>query len=339
MNALYCSQSNLGKLEMKSFRGCLTQLLWIETIISKSIAQAITLPILNDSLPISTLNGTGHDYLDYALKGTYGTQSLLATPLLMVVVSALADLAHEPYDGTLRGYHVPNLPDYMDNDISIQPVAPATGFATHDAILCLYYITYDMIVHKAFKNATFSLYWNSVGVVQISIQKRRKPTFIGGSNDTITQALVAQTKTLPDNSQDSSTNVSVVRFEHYYDYLPDSAGETMAPQQVFITVMATLKNLAEWPEYDLVTPFRSGAAGFDIRIQSLKLSEPRTELPFLRYGNLIEAIKDIPSYSLKHKKFGGMVIFVAYGKEIIGEAILEKGSPTLAGSNNNISIA
>ena len=96
--------------------------------------------------------------------------------------------------------------------------------------------------------------------------------------------------------------------------------------------MATLKNVAQFPETDVVEPFRSGAEGFDARMQFLQEETPRTQPPFYIYSYVIDTVRKIPAYMVENKRFAELAIVVEYDEEDIGRAVLEKGSPGFDGA-------
>ena len=259
---------------------------------------------------------------DFGLRGDYGDESVNIISLLMNAVSGLAELAHQPYHKHIPGGHVTALPKYSNVDISLQPVAPTEDIEVRVAVDSLFYMINDMIKTKRFRNADFEVLWDRRVVARILITKSTGPSTTVRGITNQTQGSITAVGDLEEGPNSLSTGV-----DYFFEYVPN--GATLTYQEVFITIMATLKNLAEWPSNDVVEPFRSGAAGFNARMQFLSDETPRTKPPFLRYEYLIDTVKAIPDYMLGHKKFAELGILVSYGDELIGQALLEKGSPEL----------
>ena len=288
---------------------------------------SISQSIFNHSLRSPLLNGTDPKF---TLTGRFGSDSLPVISTLMDAVSGLADLAHLPFKERIRGFHVPNLPHYTDIDISIQPAAPATDFEVRFAIWGIYYILYAMVKGKSFKDANFNLLFNNEEVVHLSINNRVVPSAIEANQNHLVQGFTNDVRSLSGKTTtkvNATSDLVNTGFQHFFEYLHSSDDESINAQTVFITTMATLMDLAAWPDTDIVKPFRCGASGFDARIQFLELESPRTEPPFLHYGYLIDTVKQIPAFSLSNKKFAEMMITMSFGSDIIGEAILEKDTP------------
>lgn len=286
----------------------------VSSTLTISPAQSISQTLLNASLNMDP---------NLTLRGRFGAESLPVIPMLMNAVSGLADLAYLDYDRRIPGFHVPNLPSYTGIDISIQPSAPATDVEVRFAVVGLYYIFYTMIMKKTFKNSDFGIIWNDVEVCRITINKRSRPSNQESVNANSTVVFGSQPISSLNDTAIPTIATGNTGLDYFFQYLDF---EKISPTEVFLTVMATLKDIAKWPDTDIVKPFRSRALGVKAGIQFLELETPRTEPPFLLYGNLIDTIKQIPAYSLQNKRFEGLVIVISFGSDIIGELMLEDGS-------------
>ena len=296
--------------------------------------QLISQPHVNATLSVPVDLGAGHQYV---LKGAYGNVKLPSIPVLMNALDGLADLAHLDSKSRIRGYHVPTVPNYRDIDIGIHPPWPETDFEAQYAVYGLYCVIYNMITTKTFLNSTFGLGQDGMNWVTIVINKRSKSATIPEA-----EVNLASTSENGNLSLVANTNSTAENDDRGLQYFFKLLDEQIAPQDVFITIMATLKNVAQEEDEEIVDPFRSGALGFTIRFQSLPLRKPRTAPPYLTYKYLIDTIKHIPGYMIKERKFAALMIVISFGKEVIGEAVLEKGTPEvpeLDFANNNVSIA
>ena len=287
--------------------------------------QSITQPLFNNS--ISTLQTSGADS-EFSMKGGTGDEDLPIMSVLMNAVSALADLAHEPYRWRLQGFHVANLPDYTDIDINIQPVAPATDLEVRFAIFGIYFVVYDMIKTRKFKISDYDMYLDKEVIGRVTINNRKRPTLARRSLLGPAQSFPNQAHSVL-NETATSMNVTPPIFDpglqQYFEYLPGLADEDLLAPSMFVTLLAVLKDIAQYPELDVVKPFISGASGFKIRLQIMGMIPPRTEPPFLLYSNLIDTLRKIPDFMVKNAKFRGITILISFGDEFIGQGVLKKG--------------
>ena len=299
--------------------------------------QRISQPRVDAPLSIPIDLGEGPKFV---LNGAYGGVNLPSVPVLMNAVSGLADLAHLDSKRRIRGFHVPTLPNYTEIDISIHPAWPETDFEAQYGVFGLYCVIYNMITTKTFRNSTFGLGQGGPNLVIVEINKRSKPTNAVEASFHVTNNSTSQDWFLV-GITNATSGTGDRGLQHFFE-LMDEPSETIAPQDVFITIMATLKNVALEEDEEPVNPFQSGALGFGVRFQSLPMDTPRTTPPFLTYGYLIDTIKQIPGYMIQEKRFGGIMIIIMFGEDIIGEAVLRKGTPdfpSLGYANNNVSTA
>lgn len=270
------------------------------------------------------------------LRGHYGSDPLNIITVLMNTVNGLANLAHQPFQKRIPGFHVDILPWYADLDISIQPAGAGRDVEVQVAVTALYFVVYGMIKDKVFHDADFDIVWDGDVVGHIRITKAvgssrivgggfsksqissEQPVLLG--NDTIAADLTASSGLLGDG------------IHLHFHYLPD--GARMSFQEVFVTLMAALKSLSHFPSAHVVEPFRTGARGFDARLQFYGDDTPRTEPPFLTYALLIDTVRQIPFYMVDSKKFAELQVVVVVDEELVGQALLERGPPELGGVGN-----
>lgn len=280
----------------------------------------------NVSLPHNLLNASDPRF---GLRGRYGQETLNIISLLVNTVNGLANLAHQPFHRRVSAFHVEILPWYADLDISIQPLQPEVDIEVRVAIYALYYAVYYMIQDTKFTNVDYEILWDSKVVGRISITKGASSSatvnnFLNSSqNTTIQNAQLFNTFNMTNLKATPNLGNEGLRpfFEYYHN------AEKLTSSEVFVTIMAALKALAHWPSTQVVEPFRTGASGFNTRIQFLGDEVPRTQPPFLTYGLLIDTVRQIPIFMLEKKRFAELMIAVAYDDEILGKATLEKGSP------------
>lgn len=280
----------------------------------QSISQSsnTTFPLLNEDL-------------GFGIRGHYGENNLNIISILINTVNSLAQLAHQPFQKRIPVWRMEPLAWYPGIEMSIQPVRPARDVEVQVAITALYHAVLDMINNKAFKNGEFDILWNSVVVAQLVIGKGAGPSLtVRGIDDT--SLVSTKQNTIPLNS-----TVSIILTARnqglrlYFEYAP--SGEKLTFQEVFITLMAALKGLSQFPSTQVVEPYRTGARGYSARMQFFGTETPRAEPPFLTYALLIDTVREIAFHALEKKKFAELHAVVVYDDEIVGEAVLEKGSP------------
>jgi len=317
---------------MKSSSALLSQALILYTLIPSSTAAVISpaSQLFQSQSNLSLPDHASNDDVRFELRGHYGDENLNIIALLMNTINGLANLAHQPCYKRIPGFHVEILPWYADIDISIQPARPARDIEVQIAVNALYYAVYNMIANKVFKNAEFDIFWDGNIVGQILIEKATGPS------RTVSEVFNAsQTTTEPStplSNQTVATNLTANSGEGlrlFFHYRPH--GEKMSFQEVFVTLMAALKNLSRWPSSQVVEPFRTGARGCNARMQFYGDETPRTEPPFLTYALLVDSVRQFPFYMVDHKRFAELQAVVVCDGEVVGEVFLERGSPELGG--------
>lgn len=290
-----------------------------------SSSSAAILPSLQ--IISQTHNTTSHllnEDLGFGLRGHYGEINLNVISILMNTVNGLAQLAHQPCQKRIPYFRMETLPWYPRVEMSIQPVRPARNVEIRMAITALYHAVSDMINNKKFKNGEFDILWDSVVVAQLSIGKGTSLS----STVQLGNASVVSTKQniIPLNSTTSPTLTARNQgLRLYFEYALN--GERLTFQEVFITLMAALKGLSQFPSSQVVEPYRTGARGYSDRMQFFGTETPRAEPPFLTYALLINTVREIAFHTLERKKFAELHTVVVYDDEIVGEVVLEKGSP------------
>ncbi len=280
----------------------------------------------NISLPSRLADGD----VRFGIRGHYGSDPLNIISVLMNTIHGLANLAHQPFHQRIPGFHVDILPWYADLDISIQPAGSARDVEVRVAVTALYYVVYDMIKNKIFTDAEFEILWDGVVVGHIQIGNAAR-TGSGVSN----AAHISSELSVPLVNDTIAGNLTAGSglvgdgLHLYFHYLPD--GARMSFQEVFVTLMAALKTLSQFPSAQVVEPFQTGARGFNARIQFYGDETPRTEPPFLTYAVLVDTVRQIPFHMVESKKFAELQVVVAFDEELLGQALLERGSPELGG--------
>lgn len=260
----------------------------------------------------------------------YDLPLLTAISCLMNAVNGLAILAELDLQSRLPGALRITLSRYSEVEVEFEPVPPATHIDVRIMIWGLYAGIYDMLVYQKWKTAEFDLYWRSVSVAWIRFEMRRRA--VGTSVESL-DSRNRSDSTLSVNSTGSlwavTNDITTARIMPddevpavQFFYLP--SGEAIAAQTVFITVLATLRNLAEFSVGDIIVPFESGEDGFDATIRFLPERHPRTMAPFNKYRWAIDAVRQIPGYMLAHKMFAELAIVMTVDGVTVGTGMLRK---------------
>lgn len=300
-----------------------------------SAVAAVTSPSQNIQPPpnLSLLNRLADDEVRLELRGHYGEETLNIISVLMNTINGLANLAHQPFQKRIPGFHVEILPWYADLDISLQPAGSARDVEVQVAVTALYFVVYHMINDKIFNNTDFDILWDGNFVGHIQIQKAaglsRAVSRVSNTSQLPSEQPVPLVNDTIAANLTASSNLLSDALRLYFHYLP--TGARMSFQEVFVTLMAALKSLSHFPSAHVVEPFRTGARGFNARLQFYGEKTPRTEPPFLTYALLIDTVRQIPFHMVDSKKFAELQVIVVVDEELVGQALLERGTPELGG--------
>lgn len=295
-----------------------------------SPAQLISPNLTSIYRPTTILKDIDEDRFE--IKGRYGEDSINMISMLMNAVNGVADLAHKGFRGRIPEVIVDKLPGYQNVDIRISPALPARDIEVRIALWGLYFLAVNMVETRRFKNANYDLWWDGVIVANIVVKPHTAVATLERSGkqpltDEEANLSLLSSKTSNPTSTLFSTPSTNTGLTCFFKFFSPPAGEPIPALEVFVTVLATLRTLAQWPSTDTVEPFRTGCKDHDVRIQFLAQEFPRTGPPFLQYGFLIDMVREIPAFMLGKRKWAELMIVTAFGREIVGTARLEKGNP------------
>lgn len=314
--------------------------------LSTANAAAINPPTqpLSQALSNATLtNLTLSDGVDsrFQIRAQYDDPDLNSLSCLFNAVNALALLADADFLSRLPGSHRFTLPAYSNVDIAFEPVPPATDIEVRVMVWGLYYGIYDMLEGPNFKNVTFDLLWQRVLVAQMRFEKptdaEESATALPSDTDPSLNNTNATANTLTTTNNLTTTTTKTTdpnppnpTFAYIFE------GEKLYLQEVFITVLATLKTLAEYPADNPVSPFATGAQDVDAKMSFVPSEHPST-IPALRYRDVTAAVKQVPAYMLENGMFAELVILFMVGEVEVGTGLIEQGGSDSGGRIANAS--
>ena len=272
----------------------------------------------------------------FAFKAKYGEPDIPATPCFMNVVELLAQYAELDYLSKVGPRHGVVLPEYPQVEIAILPAAPASSVEVRLIIWGIFFGVRDILRTSSFHEAEWELLWEHEVVAYIylteptGLQTTSKNgtlstdeplTLLPGSNRTI-GGILDNTNTI--NHSPDALNEG--RFSWQPIFSP--IGKPLTVVEVFLTVMAGLKNTAPHAASDKVPkPYASAAVDVNANVQFYihKRSTPRPTPPFFQYIHIIKALRLIPGYMLQKKRFAELIFVLNVDGITVGEGYLEKG--------------
>lgn len=231
----------------------------------------------------------------------------------MNAVEALAYLAIHDYHGTTPQMTV-QVPGYTDVQIVIIPADGTLTLPVKPALLGLYLafltMSTDPEMQEMFPITTWIVLWEDVIVASIHLQlsgprKQIQAQNLTGLpsgtllklNDTTPIILAEDSNNEHFANSTNPTNADVELIMSFYPW-----GTPLREMSVFITVLATLIDIAKHPATDLVTEFELEVPVSDVTIAFAK--EANTGLtgpPSFEYRWVIGALKQVPLWMVHHR--------------------------------------
>lgn len=269
----------------------------------------------------------------FGFKAIYGETNLPSTPCLMNVVELLSQYAELNWRSKVRRRHGVVLPSYPQVEIAVLPAAPATSVEVRLVIWGIWVGIRDIINKNSFHEVEFELFWESEVAAYIYLTKPMDLQVTGrnqtlGPDETLT-LLSPLNETTGDmlntsnSTQKSSDDLNEGQFSWFPYFTPEA--KTLTVIEVFLTVMAALKNTAPYPASDKVPgPYSSAAVDVyaNMQIFLYRRRLPRTKAPFFRYIHVIKALRLVPAYMLEMGRFSELFFSVGVSGLTIGEGYL-----------------
>ena len=321
-------------------------LLFVGTCLSLPyVLSAITAPSIKSELQASTNPLFERLNLDLdidprlQIMAKYFDADLSPRSCFMNAIEALALLAVMDYDGVIPETTF-STPGYTDVEIDIRPARYAQNLLVKYAVLGLYYAIVAMALEPAmarnFKIATFGVEWEGVVVAWIWIQvphlanenQTRKLTapHLGNLLDLKGMSPIVHLRPM-NNAQitnnTNGTNPTNADVELTMTFFPQ--GVPLTERGVYIAVLATLKDVAEFPSTQLVDPFEIGSGASEVTIQWDRASAARlTGPPSFEYRWIVEAAKQIPVWMIQ-RRFWETFFTITVNDIVIGEGAVRRG--------------
>ena len=265
---------------------------------------------------------------------------------LMNAVEALASLAEKDYHGTTPQMTV-SVPGYTDVQIVIIPGGGASTIPVKPAVLGLYLAVLTTSkknpeMQEMFHVTTWIVVWEDVIVAWIFMQLSGPRNQIQAQNLTglPSGTLLKLNGTTPIIlAEDSNnehfansthpTNADVELIMSFYPW-----GRPLREMSVFITVLATLMDMAKHPSTDLVDDFEIEVPLSDVTIALAKeASTGLTGPPSFEYRWAISAVKQIPLWMVHHRWWESFFP-IELNDYVVGEGWVRRAMP--AGQEGNL---
>lgn len=280
----------------------------------------------NSSLAYSLNRTSLGEWPDPRFSVTYalGTVNLRSTSLLINGIDALAVLAVEDPTARKAGWHYHSA-SYSDVYIDVAPEPPATDVLNDIAIPCITAGLINAMRFRRFKNTEIQCQWDEVTVARVSFEPA------GESSSNATEAL-----SLPaDDPGGSGNSSSLINTTHLNDtrlelvaagfFFPPNS-QTTSVEAVFFNAIMTLASFAYYPSTELIHDAAVRATNYDTYIH-FEQAETRTQPPFFEYRWAIEAVRELPRFMLRQRRFAEVGIGISVDDVLVGQGYFSKGTP------------
>lgn len=340
LNTLFNKAAILEMRSLSAFVGQFCSLLACLSITVNTLAIISTPQSLSNTFATTPLvNITSLDTtIDprFGIKASYDDNNIPHTACFMNVVELLARYAELDWLSKVGQRHGIVLPEYPQVEIAVLPAAPATSVEVRLIFWGIWVGIRDIVGRNMFQEAEFEVSWEGKVVAYISITKPMDLQVTGsnrtlGANESLTllsspneaASTILDTSNSTENSSDA---LDEGRFT-WKPFFPPQAN-TLTIVEVFLTVMAGLKNAAPHPASEKVPrPYASAAVDVYANVQFYfyKRRFPRTKPPFFQYIHIIKALRLVPAYMFENKRFCELFFDIEVSGLSVGEGYLEKG--------------
>ncbi|KAK4696537.1 hypothetical protein P7C71_g1396, partial [Lecanoromycetidae sp. Uapishka_2] len=257
----------------------------------------------------------------FRIEVVYGPTQFNSISCLMTAVNALSILADIDYHGQVRELHY-TMTQYPDFVIDLQPVGLATDVENRFAVWGLYLTTKTIVEARKSRECETALYWDEDIVGLLSFKNPGTPPPKGVDNGSRFGSFNGSISTNAMNWNYSSPDTQV---DIIFHAAPDAP--SLNYLDVFITVMATLKDLAQFPSTQRMTAFAARAGqGYDAKISFPAEDPPRTRPPYFQVRWAIEVVRQLPAWVLNRGRWSEVGWAIVIGGQFVGEGVLERGT-------------
>ena len=284
------------------------------------------------------LNNTGIDPR-FGFKVQYGETDLPKTPFLMNVVELLAQYAEQDWLSNARQHRGVVLPEFPQVEIAVLSATPTTTVQVRMVVWGIWVAIRDIVNNNNFHEAEIEIFWELEPAAYIyftlpmdlktprengSLGTDEPLTLLPGSNTTIGGDF--------DYSNTTAGSLDALN-DGQFSWQPvfGPTAKTLTPFEVFLTVMAGLKNAAPHAASDKIPgPYASAAMDVYANVQFYlhKRRAPRTRPPYFQYIHVIQALRMVPGYMLRRSRFAELFFSIEVNGLPVGEGYLEKGHYT-----------
>ena len=327
-----CLNATVGQI--CSWLACLCTTVNTLAVISPS--QALSTTSTNAQLLNTTLFSSDIDP-NFGIIANYAETKIPITPCLMNIVELLANYAELDWLSSVRVRQGVVLPSYPQIEFAVIPKAPASSVEVRFVIWGIWVGIRDMISRNQFCEVEFELYWEEKVVAYMYFTKPMDPG-PSSSNETLgtdgplTLSPASNgTASVTLDSSNSTTILSETLKEDRFSWNPifPRTAKTLTIFEVFLTVIAGLKNAAPHPALDKIPgAYASAAVNVDACLQIFihKRSSPRPRPPYLQYIHVIKALKLLPAYMLAQGRFAELYFEMQVNDIAVGDGYLKSGS-------------
>ncbi len=273
----------------------------------------------------------------FKLEIVYGTHQFNAISCLMTTVNVLAILADMTYSGKIRDlrYTMAQYPDFV---ITMQPVGPEVEIENRIAVWALYYGVKTIVEDEKFRDCEAAIYWDDKLVALATFKNPEHPqaSVVGRFNSTRTSNESTQILTGSNSgtlASNSTANIEAntpagdpinTQLKVIFHSSPEA--QSLSYIEVFITVIATLKDLAQFSSTERM-PFlvSSAGAGYLARMSFPAEDPPRTRPPYFEVRWAIEAVRQVPNWQLTRGIWCEVGFALMIGEVFVGSGSLDKG--------------
>lgn len=236
----------------------------------------------------------------------------------MTIVNVLSILADVDYHGQIRELHY-TMVRYPDIAIDIQPVGDRGEVENRLVVWGLYYGVKTIVEDQMSIDCEVALYWDEQLVALLSFKGTgiALPMIL---NDTLSGVNSSV------GSDSAGSNISSINTGLGVHFHAPADAPSLSYLEVFVTIMATLKDLAQFGSTQYMGPFVAGAGeGYDANINFAICDPPRTRPPYFQVRSAIEAVRQMPNWILERGRWCEVGFYVMISEAFVGSGALERG--------------
>ncbi|KAI4184956.1 MAG: hypothetical protein L6R41_004412 [Letrouitia leprolyta] len=273
---------------------------------------------------------------------TMSETKLPPTPVLMSAVELSARYAEMNYLGGVPRRQGIVLPQFPQVEIAVIPAAPARTVEVRLIILAIYDTILDMIYGKRFNESEVEVKWENQVKAYMYITPPLDDERRASGNFTNIEITNSSEKEIPPPLQADTNDTPNPIFDWKPIYKP--AGANLFPNDVFLLALGAIKVVAPNSATEQVTgPFHVGSDLVDANLQVYTQDRRLARPPYLRYGQVLEAVRRIPGWQLERRRFAEFFCSIEVSRKSIGVVLLEKGQyephGVMGAAGGNVSIS